>query len=113
MGGSTVTQIACGRCHTLAFIPSHGRVYAFGLGGSGQLGLTSSCNRNSPQLVAGPWIEPNGLVPMETDQDSSEVIHVPSEVVRSIFCGGDQSFALVTPDMVGLISINFLKNVTL
>jgi len=97
--GSTVTQISCGRCHTLAFIPSHGRVYAFGLGGSGQLGLTSSYNMNSPQLVAGPWIEPNGLTSMDIDQDIIDEFAVQPEVVRNIFCGGDQSFALVTSDM--------------
>lgn len=30
--GSTVTQITCGTRHTLTFVPSRGRVYAFGLG---------------------------------------------------------------------------------
>ena len=97
------------RCHTLAFIPSHGRVYAFGQGGSGQLGLMSSCNMNSPQLIAGPWIEPNSSTHMDVDQDDSVIIDEPAvqlEAVRSIFCGGDQSFALVTSDMVVLIQIH-------
>uniref|UniRef100_A0A8C4R2J3 HECT and RLD domain containing E3 ubiquitin protein ligase 4 n=1 Tax=Eptatretus burgeri TaxID=7764 RepID=A0A8C4R2J3_EPTBU len=46
--GSTVTQIACGRQHTLAFVPSCGLVYSFGLGGNGQLGIGSTTNRKSP-----------------------------------------------------------------
>jgi len=103
--GSTVTQISCGRCHTLAFIPSQGRVYAFGLGGSGQLGLKSSNNMNSPQPVAGPWIASSGPVSMDVDQNSYSSINQPiieSEAVRKIFCGGDQSFALVTTDQDAL-----------
>ena len=60
---------------------------------------------NSPQLVAGPWIEPNGLTSMDIDQDIIDEFAVQPEVVRNIFCGGDQSFALVTSDMVELIWI--------
>ena len=30
------SQIACGKRHTLALVPSRGRLYAFGLGGSGE-----------------------------------------------------------------------------
>ncbi|KAK7930540.1 hypothetical protein WMY93_006935 [Mugilogobius chulae] len=36
--GTEVSQIACGRHHTLAFVPSSGLVYAFGCNGYGQLG---------------------------------------------------------------------------
>lgn len=54
--GSIVTQIAAGRCHTLAYIQTRGRIYAFGLNGNGQLGIGSIENWKSPILVQGPWV---------------------------------------------------------
>ena len=39
--GTEVSQIACGKKHTLALVPSRGRLYSFGLGGCGQLGNNS------------------------------------------------------------------------
>ena len=39
--GTDVSQIACGKKHTLALVPSRGRLYSFGLGGCGQLGNNS------------------------------------------------------------------------
>uniref|UniRef100_A0A7N8XF07 HECT and RLD domain containing E3 ubiquitin protein ligase 4 n=1 Tax=Mastacembelus armatus TaxID=205130 RepID=A0A7N8XF07_9TELE len=56
--GNVVTQIVCGRQHTLAFTPSSGKMDSFGLGGNGQLGTRSTCNRKSPALVKGPWVSP-------------------------------------------------------
>uniref|UniRef100_A0A2K6K0F2 HECT and RLD domain containing E3 ubiquitin protein ligase 4 n=1 Tax=Rhinopithecus bieti TaxID=61621 RepID=A0A2K6K0F2_RHIBE len=58
--GSIVTQIACGRQHTSAFVPSSGRIYSFGLGGNGQLGTGSTSNRKSPFTVKGNWYPYNG-----------------------------------------------------
>ena len=53
--GSEVTQIACGRCHTLVYFKSSGisRLYSYGLGGNGQLGIGDqpSLNISSPTLV--------------------------------------------------------------
>lgn len=43
------------RQHTLAFTPSSGKMDSFGLGGNGQLGTRSTCNRKSPAPVKGPW----------------------------------------------------------
>lgn len=54
--GTSCTQITCGRRHTLTFVPSRGRVYAFGLGGSGQLGNRGTNNATLPQVVVGPWV---------------------------------------------------------
>lgn len=54
--GTTCSQISCGRRHTLTFVPSRGRVYGFGLGGSGQLGNRNGKNSNVPQVVVGPWV---------------------------------------------------------
>uniref|UniRef100_A0AAR2KL31 HECT domain-containing protein n=1 Tax=Pygocentrus nattereri TaxID=42514 RepID=A0AAR2KL31_PYGNA len=63
--GNVVTQIACGRQHTLAFIPSSGKIDSFGLGGNGQLGTRSTCNRKSPAPVKGPWKAHNDPTPVE------------------------------------------------
>lgn len=75
--GSTISQVSCGGRHTLALVPSRGKVYGFGLGGSGQLGTKVTRNSNIPQLVAGPW------APL-TATDSND-----NPVVQRIFAGGD------------------------
>ncbi len=49
--GSEVTQITCGRCHTLVYLSSNKRLYSFGLGGNGQLGIGTNTNKTSPTLV--------------------------------------------------------------
>ncbi|ETE65760.1 putative E3 ubiquitin-protein ligase HERC3, partial [Ophiophagus hannah] len=62
--GSEVSQIACGRQHTLAFVPSSGMIYAFGCGTKGQLGTGHICNACAYYIV------------------------------KHIFSGGDQSFVI-------------------
>ncbi|KAK0149921.1 putative E3 ubiquitin-protein ligase HERC4 [Merluccius polli] len=84
--GNVVTQIACGRQHTLAFIPSTGKMDSFGLGGNGQLGTRSTSNRKSPAPVKGSWVATNG--PTSTDEDTKQAY-----CVKRIYAGGDQSFA--------------------
>ncbi|KAM9395222.1 putative E3 ubiquitin-protein ligase HERC4 isoform 1-T4 [Salvelinus alpinus] len=84
--GNVVTQISCGRQHTLAFIPSSGKMDSFGLGGNGQLGTRSTSNRNSPAPVKGPWVAYNGPTPTNTDMEQGCC-------VKRIYAGGDQSFA--------------------
>uniref|UniRef100_A0A8C7CAA8 HECT and RLD domain containing E3 ubiquitin protein ligase 4 n=1 Tax=Oncorhynchus kisutch TaxID=8019 RepID=A0A8C7CAA8_ONCKI len=82
--GNVVTQISCGRQHTLAFIPSSGKMDSFGLGGNGQLGTRSTSNRNSPAPVKGPWVAYNG-----------------KHFNFLIYAGGDQSFAhCYTPQVI-------------
>uniref|UniRef100_A0A8B9L3R6 HECT and RLD domain containing E3 ubiquitin protein ligase 4 n=1 Tax=Astyanax mexicanus TaxID=7994 RepID=A0A8B9L3R6_ASTMX len=66
--GNVVTQISCGRQHTMAFIPSSGKIDSFGLGGNGQLGTRSTCNRKSPAPVKGQWRAYNDPIPMEEGQ---------------------------------------------
>ncbi|CAL8257158.1 unnamed protein product [Lota lota] len=91
--GNEVTQIACGRQHTLAFIPSTGKMDSFGLGGNGQLGTRSTCNRKSPAPVKGSWADTNG--PTSTDEGTKQTY-----CVKRIYAGGDQSFAhYYSPDM--------------
>uniref|UniRef100_A0A665XCB2 HECT domain-containing protein n=1 Tax=Echeneis naucrates TaxID=173247 RepID=A0A665XCB2_ECHNA len=46
--GTEVSQIACGRHHTLAFVPSSGMVYAFGCNSHGQLGTGTLGDARSP-----------------------------------------------------------------
>ncbi|XP_012252634.2 probable E3 ubiquitin-protein ligase HERC4 isoform X1 [Athalia rosae] len=92
--GSTVTQICCGRRHTLALVPSRGRVYAWGLGGAGQLGCRVSRSVTTPQVVLGPWVSPNGVAMVTSDKPSTP--HSVDCVVRHVFSGGDHCFAVVT-----------------
>lgn len=82
--GSKITQIACGRRHTLAFVPSRRKVYGFGLGGVGQLGMGASANYNTPQIVRGPWVDTQPT----------------SLVVDKIFSGGDQCFVSLLKENV-------------
>ncbi|XP_052020470.1 probable E3 ubiquitin-protein ligase HERC4 isoform X2 [Apodemus sylvaticus] len=84
--GSIVTQVACGRQHTSAFVPSSGRIYSFGLGGNGQLGTGSTSNRKSPFTVKGNWLSYNGQCPQDIGSEDYFC-------VKRIFSGGDQSFS--------------------
>lgn len=86
--GSTITQISCGGRHTLALVPSRGRVYSFGLGGSGQLGGNKAINSLIPQVVHGPWVPANGSTVVSSSRSQC--------IVHKIFAGGDHSFATVT-----------------
>ncbi|XP_029465562.1 probable E3 ubiquitin-protein ligase HERC4 isoform X2 [Rhinatrema bivittatum] len=84
--GNIVTQIACGRQHTLAFVPTSGRIYSFGLGGNGQLGTGTTCNRKSPFTVKGNWISHSRQSPSTSNGGICYC-------VKKIFAGGDQSFS--------------------
>uniref|UniRef100_A0A3B3SXT5 HECT and RLD domain containing E3 ubiquitin protein ligase 3 n=1 Tax=Paramormyrops kingsleyae TaxID=1676925 RepID=A0A3B3SXT5_9TELE len=81
--GSEVSQIACGRHHTLAFVPSSGVVYAFGCNAKGQLGTGTRANTSSPLPI------------------KSSLFHRGSPTTESgiyavfkIHCGGDHNFLL-------------------
>ncbi|KAM7357848.1 HECT and RLD domain containing E3 ubiquitin ligase 4 isoform 2-T4 [Cochliomyia hominivorax] len=91
--GSTVTQIACGTKHTLALVPSRGRVYGFGLGCAGQLGTRVTNNTPIPQVVLGPWVSPSGqaLIESEITEDVES-----SYIIKQIFSGGDHSLVTCT-----------------
>uniref|UniRef100_A0A8C1EYU2 HECT and RLD domain containing E3 ubiquitin protein ligase 4 n=1 Tax=Cyprinus carpio carpio TaxID=630221 RepID=A0A8C1EYU2_CYPCA len=91
--GNVVTQIACGRQHTLAFIPSSGKIDSFGLGGNGQLGTRSTYNRMSPAPVKGCWRAHTDPVPMDVEVEQSFC-------VKRIYAGGDQSFVKGQIDLV-------------
>ncbi|KAH8255246.1 hypothetical protein KR038_007527 [Drosophila bunnanda] len=88
--GSTITQVACGNRHTLALVPSRGRVYSFGLGSSGQLGTRSAKSLMLPQVVIGPWVSPSGSALLQSSDAKVSV------VIQQIFSGGDQSIVTTT-----------------
>lgn len=56
--GTPIVQVSAGRCHTLA-ANKYGRVYSFGLNGSGQLGVGSNQSSLVPLEMRGPWVEIN------------------------------------------------------
>ncbi|XP_062963461.1 probable E3 ubiquitin-protein ligase HERC3 isoform X1 [Cynocephalus volans] len=85
--GSEVTQIACGRQHTLAFVPSSGLIYAFGCGARGQLGTGHTCNVKCPSPVKGYWAAHHGQLSARADR-------FKYHIVKQIFSGGDQTFVL-------------------
>ncbi|XP_068089297.1 probable E3 ubiquitin-protein ligase HERC3 [Hyperolius riggenbachi] len=84
--GSEVSQIACGRQHTIAFVPSSGLLYAFGCGEHGQLGTGKTNNVTCPTLVKGKWVTHCIKVP--------RVEPSSCHIIKHIFCGWDKSFVL-------------------
>lgn len=59
-------------------------MYAFGLGGAGQLGTKQLESYPSPQVVVGPWLTDTTLT------------------VHKLFAGGDQCFVTIVPYKVNL-----------
>nr|XP_020447345.1 probable E3 ubiquitin-protein ligase HERC3 isoform X2 [Monopterus albus] len=81
--GTEVSQITCGRHHTLAFVPSSGIVYAFGCNSHGQLGTGILGDAGSPFPVK------TGLLTGIFHSTESK-----QYTVTKIICGGDHSFLL-------------------
>ncbi|XP_035645091.1 probable E3 ubiquitin-protein ligase HERC3 isoform X5 [Oncorhynchus keta] len=75
--GLKVTQIACGRHHTLAFVGPSNKIYSFGRGEQGQLGNGVKIDQSVPLPVQLP------------DQ-------IDDQKIEHIFAGGNHSFALCT-----------------
>lgn len=86
----------------MALVPSRGRVYAWGLGGTGQLGNHSTQSITTPQVVHGPWIAPNSSPIMDLDKQHSSC--TIGHVVKHIFTGGDHCFATVVPQNVNIFA---------
>uniref|UniRef100_A0A8C5MLC3 HECT and RLD domain containing E3 ubiquitin protein ligase 3 n=1 Tax=Leptobrachium leishanense TaxID=445787 RepID=A0A8C5MLC3_9ANUR len=85
--GSEVTQIACGRLHTLAFVPSSGSLYAFGCGDLGQLGTGTRQNVNCPTTVKGKWAAHRRGIPAPADPKTYNII-------KQIFSGCNKTFVV-------------------
>ena len=95
-------QISCGRKHTLAFVPNGGRVYAWGLGGAGQLGTRSVQSVTSPQVVLGPWLSSKDIFAIKLQPSLSS--YTEDCVVKHIFSGGYHCFATVSHKSVFILS---------
>ena len=76
--GTVVSQIAAGDRHSLALVPSRGKLYAFGVGGSGQLGRELMQNSSLPQIVSG--LEGLEVVSLAAGGNSSWCCVAPSQV---------------------------------
>ncbi|KAJ8000858.1 hypothetical protein DPEC_G00184750, partial [Dallia pectoralis] len=77
--GAKVTQIACGRHHTLALVKPSNKIYSFGCGEQGQLGNGVHINQSVPLPVQLP--------------DQMNEMHV-----KSIYAGANNSFGLCSLD---------------
>lgn len=94
------------RGHTAAYVPSSGRVYSFGKGGNGQLGVGSTTNHPSPCTVKGPFI---GLGKANAPPVDFSLEKEAPYVVKQIYSGGDQSYVLVTgPQVSAFRSLSIL-----
>uniref|UniRef100_A0A672KI28 Probable E3 ubiquitin-protein ligase HERC3 n=1 Tax=Sinocyclocheilus grahami TaxID=75366 RepID=A0A672KI28_SINGR len=92
--GTEVSQIACGRHHTLAFVPSTGLVYAFGCNTQGQLGTGLRGNAKSPLPVRN--VQPlNHLCSLSTEGERY--------TIRKIHSGGDHNFLLLSTKEVTML----------
>eukprot|EP00057_Strongylocentrotus_purpuratus_P007783 XP_011662257.1 PREDICTED: probable E3 ubiquitin-protein ligase HERC4 [Strongylocentrotus purpuratus] len=85
--GSDITQVTCGKHHTLVLEGSKGRLYAFGQGIHGQLGQDEARSCSNPQRVPGPWVPHSS-----TAKNSSS----KGRVVRCIYAGGHHCFSTAT-----------------
>lgn len=84
-------------------------MYAFGLGGAGQLGTRATCSATTPQVVLGPWVSPGGVSVVETGIQTE---HASNCMVRRIYSGGDHCFATVTHKEVSYDSACTSKSIT-
>uniref|UniRef100_F6RHY4 HECT and RLD domain containing E3 ubiquitin protein ligase 5 n=1 Tax=Macaca mulatta TaxID=9544 RepID=F6RHY4_MACMU len=80
--GNRVTQIACGRWHTLAYVSDFGKVFSFGSGKDGQLGNGGTLDQ---------------LIPLPVKVSSSEELKLESHTSEKeliMIAGGNQSILL-------------------
>ncbi|XP_029424945.1 E3 ISG15--protein ligase HERC5 isoform X2 [Nannospalax galili] len=74
--GNKVTQIACGRWHTLAYVSDLGKVFSFGFGKQGQLGNGAKHN----QLIPCPMkLSSNEELTLESHSSDKELILIAGE----------------------------------
>ncbi|PKU45915.1 hypothetical protein llap_3797 [Limosa lapponica baueri] len=95
--GARVSEIACGRQHTLVYVPSLDKVYSFGAGEKGQLGDRPN------QLIPLPMNSPvnTGKSPQENNT---------SQKVIEVIAGGKQSIVLCKNKNSYLSGIATLKD---
>ena len=96
--GSEVTQVACGRAHTLVFIESTGKLYTFGHNNRGQLGNSKLLETNNPIKLKVNLADLNNSMETDGDEDTWSLY--------SIHAGGDQSFIVLKPLKLRIPSID-------
>ena len=96
--GSEVTQIACGRCHILVYLSSN-RLYSFGLGGNGQLGIdAANLNKLTPSPVKLTLSNVKNMIVKNNTSTTNNSSKTSTELaLYSISAGGDQSFVITYP----------------
>jgi uncharacterized repeat protein (TIGR02543 family) len=67
--GETIAQVTAGSYHSLA-VTTQGRVYAWGLNGSGQLGNGTTTSHNTPTLIHVPNLQSGETIAQVTAGDS-------------------------------------------
>jgi len=92
--GSVIVQVGCGRSHTLCLTDKN-KLYSFGLAASGQLGIGNCANKNSPMLVGSKSIYSSRIC-SHYFIVMLQLFQLSQDSIRSIHCGGDQSFILVS-----------------
>lgn len=80
-------------------------MYAWGLGGAGQLGTRVTQSVTTPQVVVGPWVAPNGTAMITLDSNTLSPYAIDC-VVKHVYSGGDHCFATVTPRRVSFLEKN-------
>ncbi|XP_074849736.1 E3 ISG15--protein ligase HERC5-like isoform X2 [Carettochelys insculpta] len=96
--GARVSQIACGRRHTLVHVLSLGRVYSFGCGAEGQLGNGDTSNQLIPLPVNLPSSWVNGGEFNQGNRTSEKVI--------KIIAGGNQTIVLCLKKQNPYVNLN-------
>ncbi|XP_014770177.1 probable E3 ubiquitin-protein ligase HERC4 [Octopus bimaculoides] len=110
--GTTITQIACGRNHTLAYASTSSKLYAFGLGGSGQLGLGTTNNRSNPFPIATPFFATKLPERMETDCDENPDLQTLAELsVKRVYSGGDHCLVVCSPVQENVAAEDFRESI--
>lgn len=101
-----VFVISFDRNHTLAYA-STSKLYAFGLGGSGQLGLGTTNNRSNPFPIATPFFATKLPEQMETDCDENPDLQTLAELsVKRVYSGGDHCFVVCSHVQVSMSSLH-------
>lgn len=84
------------RRHTIAYSLSSGKMYGFGVGEGGQLGLGDTMTRNSPFPILSHFLPSSG-------RRSSQVMDHDGTLymVKHLYGGGDHCFLLANTAEVG------------